>query len=183
MTRSDFREQKVLHSIIGSFYEVYNNLGYGFLERAYELALQRELKARSHSVILEMPMLIMYKGEPLLVQRIDMLVDARIVVEIKSSESLHAGSTRQVYNYLRATGLEVGLLLHFGPRPRFYRVFCRRSASDEKHSPHSEHEDPQYSEDFHHSEHEDPLYSKDSADPDEDQGVVFGASGSNTNLA
>ena len=85
-------------------------------------------------------MLIMYKGEPLLPQRIDMIVDQQLIVEIKSAEVVHHSATRQLYNYLRATGLEVGLLLHFGPKPRFWRVFCRHSRNHEKHAVHSEHE-------------------------------------------
>jgi len=85
-------------------------------------------------------MQIMYKGEPLMDQRLDMIVDRQVVVEIKSTEQLHGGATRQVYNYLRATGLEAGLLLHFGVKPRFWRVFRRESKKYEKHSPHSEHE-------------------------------------------
>ncbi|MGH7602688.1 MAG: GxxExxY protein [Gemmatimonadaceae bacterium] len=55
-------------------------------------------------------------------QRLDMIVDHKLVVEIKSTLQLHIGAQRQVYNYLRATNLEVGLLLHFGPAPKFYRM-------------------------------------------------------------
>jgi hypothetical protein len=53
-----------------------------------------------------------------------MIVDRKLVVETKSTQSLHEGAVRQVSNYLRATSLELGLLLHFGPRPKFYRVIC-----------------------------------------------------------
>jgi GxxExxY protein len=140
MPNGDLVEERLIHSVIASFCATYNELGFGFLERAYSLALERELRARSHDVAREVCMLIMYKGEPLMDQRIDMIIDRRLVVEIKSCETLHGAATRQVYNYLRATGPEAGLLLHFGPRPRFWRVFCRLSRINEKHSAHSEHE-------------------------------------------
>jgi len=56
-----------------------------------------------------------------------MIVDDKLVVETKSTYTLHKAATRQVYNYLRATRLEVGLLLHFGPEPGFYRLICRNT--------------------------------------------------------
>lgn len=63
----------------------------------------------------------MYKGESLGLQRIDMIVDGKIIVETKSTYELHQSARRQVFNYLRATNLDVGLLLHFGPKAAFYR--------------------------------------------------------------
>ena len=176
-------EERLIHSVIGAFYEVYNDLGFGFLERAYEIALERELKNRSHEVSREVSMIICYKGEPILRQRIDMVVDSRLIIEIKSSESLRSSSTRQVYNYLHATGLEVGLLLHFGPRPWFSRVFCRPSHKHEKHSAHFEPENSLDCEDSSHSEDDNSPDFENSAVHSEDQGVALDVSGSNTNLA
>ena len=97
-------------------------LGFGFLEQIYVEALVRELRARGHQVGREVPVPVMYKGEVLGVQRLDLLVDDVVVVETKATHELHASATRQLYNYLRGTRLTVGLLLHFGPEPRFYRV-------------------------------------------------------------
>jgi len=78
----------------------------------------------------------MYKGEELAYQRLDMIVDDKLIIEIKSTYELHRGAKRQVFNYLRATNLEVGLLFHFGPEPKFYRSICRntmnRSARSEE---------------------------------------------------
>ena len=65
----------------------------------------------------------MYKGEELAYQRLDMIIDDVLVVEVKSTAELHKGDNRQVYSYLRATSLEVGLLLHFGPEPKAYRSY------------------------------------------------------------
>lgn len=120
-------EEALTHSVIGAFFEVYNTLGFGFLEHIYVMALQRELIARGHRVAREVGVSVMYKGEELGNQRLDMVVDAKLVVETKSTYELHKAAQRQVYNYLRATGLEVGLLLHFGPEPRFYRLISRAS--------------------------------------------------------
>lgn len=63
----------------------------------------------------------MYKGADISRQRLDMIVDGKIVVETKSSHDLPKGARRQLFNYLKATNLEIGLLLHFGPVARFYR--------------------------------------------------------------
>ena len=71
-----------------------------------------------------MGVIIRYKGEDIGMQRLDMIVDERVVVEVKSTHSLAPASRRQVFNYLRASSLEVGLLLHFGPQPGFHRLLC-----------------------------------------------------------
>ena len=116
--------ERLTHSVIGAFFDVYNALGYGFLEHVYVLALERELKMREHHVARELGVTIRYKGEELCVQRLDMVVDGVLVVESKSTTTLHPTAHRQLFNYLRATNLEVGLLLHFGPEPKFHRVVC-----------------------------------------------------------
>lgn len=113
------------HSVIGAFFDVYNALGFGFLERLYKMALERELLTRGHHVARELWIEVQYKGETLGKQRIDMVVDDRMVIETKSTFELHKAAPRQVYNYLRATNLRVGLLLHFGPDPKFYRIVRR----------------------------------------------------------
>jgi len=69
----------------------------------------------------------MYKGEELAYQRLDMIVDDKVIVEVKSTIALHKGALRQVYNYLCATHFEVGLVLHFGPEPKFHRSIRRRT--------------------------------------------------------
>ena len=120
-------EEALTQAVIGAFYEVYNTLGFGFLEHLYVMALERELRARGHRVAREVSVRVLYKGDELGTQRLDMIVDDKLVVETKSTFDLHKAAERQVYNYLRATGLEVGLLLHFGPKPRFYRTICRKT--------------------------------------------------------
>lgn len=110
------------HSVIGAFYEVYNVLGYGLNEQLYARALEIELRARGHVVAREDCLTVRYKGHDIGTQRVDMLVDGRLIVETKSAIELHRGAPRQVLGYLRASGLPVGLLLHFGPEPTPRRI-------------------------------------------------------------
>lgn len=125
MRQGELIEAALSKSVIGAFFEVYNTLGYGFLEHLYVLAIERELLARGHRVGREVGVRVMYKGEELGCQRLDVIVDDKLVVEIKSTQELHKSATRQLFNYLHATNLEIGLLLHFGPEARFYPVICR----------------------------------------------------------
>lgn len=125
MIKEKLLEEKLTRSVIGAFFDVYNALGFGFLEHLYVLALERELVARGHRVAREVVVRVSYKGEELGIQRLDMIVDERLVIETKATLELHKVAVRQVYNYLRATNLDVGLLLHFGPEPKFYRVVCQ----------------------------------------------------------
>lgn len=117
------RHEQITESIIGVFYEVYNCLGFGFLEHLYVVAMERELIARGHRVLREYGVEIFYKGAPLGRQRLDLVVDEVVVVETKSTYDLHPAARRQLCSYLRGSRIEVGLLLHFGPKPRFYREY------------------------------------------------------------
>ena len=130
MPRAALLNEALTRSVIGAFFEVYNTLGYGFLEHVYLVAMERELLSRGHRVGREVGVRVFYKGEGLTTQRLDMLVDERLVIELKSTSRLPLGATRQLYNYLRATNLEVGLLLHFGPEPKFHRQLL---TNDRKH--------------------------------------------------
>ena len=125
--RASYPEEQLTRSIIGAFYEVYNTLGYGYLEHVYVMALERELRARGHRVAREVGVMVHYKGEELVQQRLDMVVDGRVVVEAKSTELVHPSAKRQLTNYLKGTGIEVGLLLHFGPEPKVHRAIITRT--------------------------------------------------------
>ena len=122
MPRIPLVEERLTRSVIGAFFEVYNTLGFGFLEHIYVMALERELVERGHRVAREVSVQVHYKGHILAVQRIDMIVDERLVVEAKSCVELPGVAQRQLLNYLRATTLEVGLILHFGLEPKFHRL-------------------------------------------------------------
>jgi len=121
MTRDSLIERETTDHVIGAFFEVYNGLGFGFLERIYADALEFELLARSRKVRREVAVPVWYKGKQLSSQRVDMIVDDKVLLEIKSTHVLPPTAERQFLNYLRASTLEVGLLLHFGPQPRFHR--------------------------------------------------------------
>jgi GxxExxY protein len=129
MATGELIEEALTHSVIGAFYDVYNVLGFGFFESIYVKALERELLDRGHRVGREVPVRISYKGYVLGIQRLDMIVDEKLAIETKSTFLLHPSASRQLYNYLRATNLEVGLLLHFGPKPAFHRMTCRNTRS------------------------------------------------------
>ena len=117
-------EEELTHSVIGAFYDVHKELGFGFREYLYALALERELVAKGHRIDREVAVMVYYRGEPLAWQTLDIIVDQKLVLETKATERLHSGARRQLFSYLCATNLEVGLLLHFGREPKFYRVIC-----------------------------------------------------------
>ena len=124
MRRKELLEEALTRSVIGCFFDVYNTLKFGLLESLYSRALELELLRRGHRVAREFGVRVSYKGTDLGVQQLDLVVDEKLVVEIKSTQELHKAAVRQVYNYLRASNLELGLLLHFGPEPKFYRVYA-----------------------------------------------------------
>jgi GxxExxY protein len=115
-------DEELTGLVIGAFYAVYNKLGFGFLESVYSRALAIELRRRGLRVDREVPVLVYYEGEVVGRFRIDLLVEGRLVLEIKAGRSLAATDRDQLRNCLRSTDLEVGLLFHFGPRPNFCRV-------------------------------------------------------------
>jgi GxxExxY protein len=138
MARVKLIEERLTHSAIGAFFEVYNTLGYGFLEHLYVRAMEEELRARGHRVAREVGVRVMYKEIKLGIQRLDLIVDDKLVIEAKASSDLHKAASRQLYNYLRATNLKVGLLLHFGPEPTFHRIIAPIHRNNPKHQPRSE---------------------------------------------
>ena len=122
MTETELIQRDVTRDVIGAFYDVYNTLGFGFLEHVYALALERELLSRGRRVVRESSIAIYYKGALLTNHRTDMIVDDAVVVELKSTYALPPIAWRQTLNYLKASSLEVALLLHFGPKAKFHRL-------------------------------------------------------------
>src|SRR5215208_2213419 len=113
-------EETLTRSIIAAFYTVYRVLGFG--EHIYSAAMERELTKRGHRVSREVLVPVYYLGDLIGYQRLDMLVDDRVIVENKATERLSPISEPQLYSYLRGTSLEVGLVLHFGLEPKFRRL-------------------------------------------------------------
>lgn len=119
-------EGELTGTVLSAFYAVCNALGFGFLENVYASALSRELRKRGLTVQREAPVQVYYSGLPIAHYKVDMLVNSRLVLELKSAEILGPTDKRQLFNCLRSTELQVGLLLHFGPKPGFHRVISTR---------------------------------------------------------
>ena len=111
-------------SILDSFRDVHRELGFGYQAYIYAFALERDLVAKGHRVDREVAVMVYYRGEPLARQTMDMMVDEKVVIENKASEHLHPMAQLQLFSYLCATDLEIGLLLHFGREATFQRVLC-----------------------------------------------------------
>jgi GxxExxY protein len=107
--------------IIKAFYNVYNTLGYGFLEKVYENAMLLELRSLDLSVEKQVPIKVFFKEQQVGEYYADLIVDQKVILELKAAESLCEEHEFQLINYLKATNIEVGLLLNFGKNPRFTR--------------------------------------------------------------
>ena len=123
----DFKYKDLTEKIIGIFYGVYNKLGYGFLEKVYENAMMIELRRAGIEVKAQMPISVMYDEETIGEYTADILVKNQVIVEIKAASVLLSDHEAQLLNYLKATKIEVGLLVNFGPKPEI-----RRRAFDNK---------------------------------------------------
>jgi GxxExxY protein len=120
--RRDLLEADRVHSIVGAFYDVYNFYGPGLSEALYSASLELELTDRGHHVLRELTIPVYYKRDRYVGrQRLDMVVDSKVIVENKASERLPRGTCAQLISYLEASPFQVGLLLPFGPQPRFTR--------------------------------------------------------------
>lgn len=112
----------ITEKIIKAFYQVYNTLGYGFLEKVYENALLLELQEMGFQVSAQYPIKVYYHNQPVGEYYADIIVDDKIILELKAAERLIEDHKAQLLNYLKATEKEVGLLLNFGKKPEFKRV-------------------------------------------------------------
>jgi GxxExxY protein len=128
---SELLEADRVHSIVGAFFTIYNYYGYGLSESIYAGALECELTHRGHRVARELAVAVSYKGRHVAWQRLDMVVDHAVIVENKATEKLSPAARPQLISYLRATPFQVGVLLHFGRYPTFYRFidFPKRSGA------------------------------------------------------
>ncbi len=121
--RLDAGTEKLTERIIGSAFEVLNELGHGFPEAIYQKALAHELGQSGISVEQQVPFQVRYKGVSVGKYYADIVVDRRVVIELKTVEKLIPAHVGQVLNYLRASTLHVGLLLNFSkPKLEYCRV-------------------------------------------------------------
>ncbi len=111
----------ITEKIIQAFYHVYNVLGHGFLEKVYENAMVIELRKRGLKVQPQDPIKVYYDGQQVGEYFADLLVEGCVIVELKAAETLADEHHAQLINYLKATTIEVGLLLNFGPKPEMKR--------------------------------------------------------------
>ena len=107
--------------ILKVYYEVYNELGAGFLEKVYQNAMYFELIARGYNVEAQKQIKVYFKKQLVGDYLADLLVDGKVIVELKACEVLMNAHVAQTMNYLKATEIEVGLLLNFGEEPEFKR--------------------------------------------------------------
>jgi len=115
-----FEEQTKI--IIGCFYKVYNTLGFGFLENVYENALLYEIKKNEIHAIQQYPIEVYYENTVVGRYFADILVDNKIVLEIKTADSINKAHEAQLLNYLKATEKQLGLLLYFGKDANIRRI-------------------------------------------------------------
>ncbi|MES2521603.1 MAG: GxxExxY protein [Gemmatimonadota bacterium] len=114
--------EKLTHSIIGAFYSVHNTLGHGFLESIYAGAMHLELERLQIPFAIEREFPVTYRSRTIGTARLDLVVANAVVVELKAVRQIAGAHEAQLLNYLRASGLQVGLILNFGPRCTFRRM-------------------------------------------------------------
>jgi len=117
----DFKHKELTEKIINIFYRVYNKLGYGFLQKVYENAMMIEFKREGILAISQSPIKVFYGGDVIGEYYADILVDNKVIIEIKAAKRLVEENEAQLLNYLKATDIEVGLLLNFGTEPEVKR--------------------------------------------------------------
>lgn len=107
--------EEITGAIIGAFYEVYNVMGYGFLERVYENSMMIELEEMGFKAEKQKPIVVYFKKRIVGDYFADIFVEEKVILELKSVSKLLPKHEMQLQNYLKATDIEVGLLLNFGP--------------------------------------------------------------------
>ncbi len=110
----NYKHNEITEKIIGAAYKVHNTLGSGFLEKVYQNSLVIEIRALGFGVEVEKPMKVHYHGEVVGNYVADIIVDGEVILEINAVKELSGIHEAQILNYLKATGIEVGLLINFG---------------------------------------------------------------------
>lgn len=116
------KHEKITEAIIGVFYEVYNELGYGFLESVYETCMAIALTEAGFRVTRQQPIPVYFRDKKVGEYYADLVINDLVIVELKSARILDRAHEAQLLHYLKATKVEVGLLLNFGERAQFKRL-------------------------------------------------------------
>ena len=119
--RGALPHRAVTEQVIGAYDEVYRELGLGFLERVYERAMVVALRERGVQVLPRPALPVRFRGFALGAFRPDLVVEGAVIVELEAARAIEAAHEAQLLNYLRASDIEVGLLLNFGPKASFRR--------------------------------------------------------------
>ena len=114
-------EAVLSEQILAAFFYVYRALGFGFLESVYRNALSVQLRKSGRKVEREVPIDVLFEGVVVGRFKADILVNDRIMIEVKASKALTDADDKQLMNYLKGTRIEIGYILHFGPTPQFRR--------------------------------------------------------------
>ncbi|MBW4361118.1 GxxExxY protein [Flavobacterium taihuense] len=118
----DLLYKNVTDSILKAYYVVYNQLGYGFLEKVYQNAMYFELRSLGYKVEAQKQIKVYFKNQLVGEYYADLLIEDKVIVELKACELLMNVHVAQLMNYLKATEIEVGLVLNFGEDPEFKRI-------------------------------------------------------------
>ncbi len=118
----EYKYTELTSDIINAAHTVHNTLGYGFLEKVYHKSLFMELRKRGHSVEFEKAVEVRYEDRVVGDFSLDLLVDSKVVVEVKATDGHNSVFEAQLLNYLKASGLEVGLIINFGPSVEVKRM-------------------------------------------------------------
>ena len=114
--KQDFKSKELTEKIIEIFYRVYNKLGYGFLEKIYENAIMLEFEREGIPAVSQFAIKVVYEDKIIGEYFADILVDNKVIIEIKAAKSIAIENEAQLLNYLKATKIEVGILFNFGPK-------------------------------------------------------------------
>ncbi|HUM97111.1 MAG TPA: GxxExxY protein [Chitinophagaceae bacterium] len=129
----NFKHSEITSQIIKAFYNVYNKLGYGFLEKVYENAMMIELKKFGLNCSAQYPIDVYYDEQEVGFYSADIQVENTVIVELKAAKAIGEDHEAQLINYLKATDIEVGLLLNFGKKPEYKRkVFSQEYKNHNK---------------------------------------------------
>jgi GxxExxY protein len=121
MSTDNYKHSDLTEKIIKAYYRVYNTLGFGFLEKVYENAMYTELSSMGLIVEKQKPIRVKYMDKEVGEYYADLVVNNCVIIELKAAESLCEEHEYQLINYLKATDIEVGLLLNFGKEPELKR--------------------------------------------------------------
>ena len=119
---ADLLHKEISKPILQVFYEVYNHLGYGFLEKVYQNAMYFELKSQGYEVEAQKQIKVYYKNRLVGEYYADLVIEGTIIVELKACQCLLSSHVAQLMNYLKSTSIEVGLVLNFDETPDFKRL-------------------------------------------------------------